>query len=365
MSDVSAVAVNPFEIEPFSSSAPSVPQLGGSPIRWSWACRVLDRLEVCSVVADASLAPTAGDLVLVEVQHLGEHERITTCDNKRLRIYTGDLLVGVLGNRYATDAFEGVVHDVRELQLLTGGGMIGTVRSKHRNMSAPTEVLFVGYIADSDGARINLTRRCFKPRPRPAVTWPLVLVVGTAMNSGKTTASVKLIKNLVDRGIRVGACKLTGSVSNRDQDEMRAATAGTVLDFSDYGFPSTYLCSETELLTLFDTMLADLAARDPEIVVMEVADGVLQRETAMLLRDDTVRRAVSGLIVTADGALSALYATHELRALGHRVLAVSGALTSSPLAVREFTAQSDVPVAHSTGSGREVADIVTQSLGLR
>ena len=49
------------------------------------------------------------------------------------------------------------------------------------------------------------------------------------MNSGKTTTCRKLIKSFSVKETRIAACKLTGSVSNRDQDEMMSASPGPQL----------------------------------------------------------------------------------------------------------------------------------------
>ena len=335
-------------------------------LRWSWACRLRVRefLGPQLIGREAGGAPRAGDLAVVQVVDTGHHERITTRENQRLRIYAGDYLVCVFGNRYATAAYEGLVEDVGNLSLLTAGGMIGTVRSRHSSMRRPTAVRFAGYIGEDDGAVVNLKRLLFR-QPGPGAAWGpaaqasnIIAVVGTGMDAGKTTSCVRLIRGLTERGMRVAACKLTGSVSNRDQDEMRAASAVKVLDFSDYGFPSTYLCDRPELLSLFRTMLADIAPSRPDVVVMELADGIVQRETAMLLEDRSVREALRGVVLADENTLSAHFGAQWLRALGHNVLGVTGLLTSSPLYMREFAALSEVPVASSTGSGAALVGAV-------
>jgi hypothetical protein len=323
----------------------------------------LESTDNFEIDKDSTVAPTPGDLVVARVTEIGAHSRLVTADNKRLRIHPGDVIVGVFGNRYATDAFEAEVRGTQNLSLLTGGGMIGTVRSKHKDTGKPTGVSFIGFLNDQQGRRINLKERKFVPAlPQRAVN-NLIVVVGTSMNSGKTTASTKLIKGLVDRGLRVAACKLTGSVSNRDQDEMRSAAPVFVTDFSDYGFPSTYLCAKEELIALFHTMLADVEKRDPDVVVMEIADGVLQRETAMLLEEPVVRDAIKGLVLTARSGMSALYAVDWLNRMNNRVIAVSGAMTSSPLSVLEFQAHCDIPVGSSADSGRGLVEIVSRFIG--
>ena len=158
------------------------------------------------------------------------------------------------------------------------------------------------------------------------------------------------------QGLRVAACKLTGSVSHRDQYALRGTGAHHVRDFSDYGYPSTYLCERDELTALFDAMMADAAAAVPDVTVVEIADGVLQRETMLLLEDDYVKQRIHGVVLTAGCALSALRGVEEIERRGHQVVTVSGLITNAPLFVREFDAhRPDVPVASSTDDGAALA----------
>ena len=328
-------------------------------IKWAWSCRVLDNARY-KLDTSTLTKPRVGDLALVQVKEIGKHTSMVMIDNKKMRIYENDLLVGVFGNRYATDAFEGIVDDVNDLSILTAAGMIGTFKSKHSEVGRPTSVSFIGFLSDEKGKRTNLRELKFnKSLPRTPIK-NLLVVVGSGMNSGKTTASSKLIKGLSKKGLKISACKLTGSVSNRDQDEMRSASAKSIIDFSDYGFPSTYLCSKEDLMDLFNTMLTDMENINPDIIVMEIADGILQRETAMILADQSIKKLIKAVILTAESATSALYATEHLQKLGYKVIAVSGTITSSPLSVREFSEHSKIPVASSADCGDELVDIVAE-----
>lgn len=351
-------------IEPIEESlkTPATKIMPGT--RWSWACRVMPELSGMDVSYQMKSPPKAGDLALVEVESIGSHERITTQDNARMRIYPGDKIVGVFGNRYATDAYEAVISGGENLSLLTAGGMVGTVQSRHRSIGKPTTVRLLGMLTDAKGSTLNLPSMIFKPSQPLRPVRNLVAVVGTGMNAGKTTSCVHLIKSLSSQGVRVAACKLTGSVSNRDQDEMKSAGAVKVLDFSDYGFPSTYLMEKDQILKLYKTMMADLEAYEPEIVVMEIADGVLQRETRFLLEDEWLRQQLSGVMLAADNALSAQYGVDLLVKLKQRVLGVTGLLTSSPLCMREFSEISEVPVAASAGALGPLGNLVREQLGL-
>ncbi|MDG6995129.1 MAG: DUF1611 domain-containing protein [Nitrososphaerota archaeon] len=327
-------------------------------IKWSWACRNIWKNDFKLATGSNNEIPSSGDLALLKVESIGYHDTIVSSGNSKIRIYPGDLIVGVFGNRYATDAYEGLITGTNNLSLLTAGGMVGTVVSKHKDIEKPTSLSFIGYIMDGIGQRINTKKLKFRtevPIDRPE---KLIVVVGTGMNTGKTTVSRKLVRSLSEQGFKVAACKLTGSVSNRDQDELRSAGAKFVADFSDYGFPSTYLSSKNELIDLFNTMMSDVQKSEPDIVVMEIADGVIQRETTMILEDPSFRRMVNKIVLAAESSLSGLHAVNLIKALGYSVACVSGKMTSSPLYVKEFQSISAVPVISSADQSRSLARVV-------
>ena len=329
-------------------------------VKCSWACRILDHSADHYLDTYPMSGPRVGDVAVFRVEHVGNHSGLVTFNNMRLRLYKDDLFMGVFGNRYATDAFEAEVEGLDKLHLVTGGGMVGTVKSKHSDVKDPTVVSIVGFVNKASGGRVNLK---YNLRPEPFIEFDpgaqnIIAIVGTGMNSGKTTAVSKLIKGASELGLKVAACKLTGSVSHRDQYEMRAASASKVLDFSEYGFPSTYLCTRDELMGLCYRMLADLCSEKPDVIFMEIADGILQRETEILIKDPAIKNLVQGFVLTAESAPSALFGVNTLNEFGHKVAAVSGKLTSSPLSVKEFKSMCSVPVGPSTGSGKKIAEIV-------
>lgn len=329
--------------------------------KWGWACRTLD-LNAVYGLSKADDNPEPGDVVLVRVQKVRNHTRVTSSQNMRTRIYEGDLIVGVLGNRYATDAFEAEVNDLDHLSMLTNAGMIGSVISKNTQVKKPTTVSFVGYVTNEQGQRVNLKENLFHAATEVNMPNPIVLAVGSGMNSGKTTAVAKLVRALTQQGVNVAACKLTGSISTNDYQELLATGANYVTDFSDYGFPSTYLVPRHEVRDLFKTMMTDVAQHTPDITVVEIADGILQRETKMLLESDYVRQNISGVMLAANCASSALFGLNQLQSLDHNVLCVSGLITSSPLFTREYVSHSDTPVITSADDGSTLADHIAETL---
>lgn len=78
-----------------------------------------------------------------------------------------------------------------------------------------------------------------------------------------------------------------------------------------------------------------LAAEGAEVAVLEVADGLLQRETAMLVGSPLFAQRSDALLFAAGDAMRAANGVRELQARGLPVAAVTGLLTRSPLARRE------------------------------
>ena len=318
--------------------------------KWGWACRNLSRSA--SYRLTATTGGREGDVVVAVVKTIRNHSRIMTADQGRARMYTDDVIVGVLGNRYATDAFEAYGRiENGAVDMLTNAGMLGSVLQRNPAVRAPTQLEVVGILADADGRAINLIERGFRPRSPATLPKRVVLMVGTGMNAGKTTSATKLVRGLMAEGHKVGALKVTGSVSPNDRGELAATGAPYVRDFSDYGFPSTFLESIARVKQLFMTMVADAFEAGVDTVVVELADGVLQRETEALIADPKVQACCVGAILAAPCALSALMGIESIRVAGLPVLGVTGIINNAPLFVRELSARSSVPVWSSVDDG--------------
>jgi len=247
--------------------------------------------------------------------------------------------------RYATDQFEaGLPQDLGPCHLVAAGGIASHTRSAHARMSSPTELTPVGLLADSHGAVINLSDLAL-PGPPPSLHRPPTLVVvGTSMNAGKTTAMAAITRGLTTAGLRVGTAKITGTGAGGDRWLYHDAGAAEVLDFTDAGLATTYELGLPVLLDCATDLHAHLACRGVDAIMLEIADGVLQAETAALLSHPRIRELTDGVFFAACDAPGALFGVHQLRVAGLPVLAVGGLLTASPLAIREAQAGLDVPV---------------------
>ena len=272
------------------------------------------------------------------------------------------MIIGSIGFRYATDAFHADTIDISNLHLLTNAGLIGTVESRHNKTSEPTKVKLIGLVTDSStNKKINLKENMFSSTLHRSINQPSIFVVGTGMSSGKTTSTARIGKALIEHGLAVSLLKVTGSVSSRDLSEFESTGSGHTADFSDYGFPSTYMCQKDEILSLYASMVND-SIPDSDVTLIEIADGILQRETQMLLQSDIAQASNIGVILTAPCSCSALTLIDKIKQLGYTPLAVTGLITNSPLFIREFANYDKTPVINTKANVRQFVDIISQRL---
>ena len=166
----------------------------------------------------------------------------------------------------------------------------------------------------------------------------MAVVCGTSMDAGKTHTVMCTIQGLRNQGYRVAGVKLTGSATGRDTWNMLDAGACAALDFTDGGFPSTYLCTREQLLHLYQLLVGHARERGAEWVVVEIADGLLQVETAALLNSPQFRSTVDHFLFAAGEPMAAVGGVGMLRQWGIEPLAVSGVVSMSPLNIREVEA---------------------------
>ena len=313
-------------------------------LKTAYSARHLDRGQPLTLVHRAD-GPRHGDLVVAEVTEIGYHELLELTDGRKARLFVGDQLLLAYGARYAPDHFEAELpDDLGPADLVAAGGVVGTVRSRNAAIAAPTKLTPLGLVGDAAGRVINVADLALGA-PAPASRRPpTFVVVGTSMNSGKTTTVASLVHGLARAGLRVGAAKVTGTAAGGDPWLFRDAGAAAVLDFTDAGMATTFRIPLERLVEGATLLHGHLAAQSVDVIVLEIADGLLQPETAQLLDQPAIRRITDGVLFAAADSAGALYGARRLLDEGHPVLAVSGRLTASPLAVREAQAGLDMPV---------------------
>lgn len=313
--------------------------LPNSSIKWPYVTHLVDP-TLAKGLLPVMEGYDPGSLVLARVLTLGKHQYLEAQDGRRMALFAGDYLAGVLGDRYATDQYEAVGRVQGPIGHIVGmGGVMGEVVSMNRQIQPPTTIEYLGRLADADGRPLHMSQfQALPPRPLKAGTATTVMSLGASMNSGKTTTAAQMIRSLTAAGYRVAAGKVTGTACRKDPNLLADAGAVSVLDFTYAGWPSTANLPGELLLSIAGRIRAALEACDPEFVVLEVADGVLQRETTFLLEDDRFRASVDGVTFAGPDSLSCDAGVRRLRALGYTVVATAGMVANGALGIAEVEA---------------------------
>lgn len=318
-------------------------------IKKSIICKEVTNYSIDSSI-NGTYVPKDGDVALFEVLEIGKHQSIQSESKRITAIFEGDIIMAAFANRYATSQFEGYIPEepTEILDILGAGGAIGIVKTKNASLEdvEPTKIRLIGFVTGVDGNVIN-TKFYHTNRVPFSGHVPnnakLILSVGSSMDSGKTTSAAYLARGLKTTGKKVAFIKLTGTSFTKDKDFVYDCGADVSIDFTDGGFPSTYMCSKAEILDLYQTLLNMLETENPDYIVMEIADGLLERETDFLLRDTAFMSTVHSMIFSCGDSLGVFYGLQLLEQFGVTPAVICGRFTMSPLLIQEVKAKTEIP----------------------
>ena len=295
--------------------------------------------------------PKSGDVGIFEIVEIDRHENIQSIDKRSVFLFEGDLIMAAFADRYATSQFEGYVppEPLELYDILGAGGVIGVVRTKNASLKfrEPTKVRLVGYCCETDGTIINT---CFYKQQRSSFRGEVpnnakvILSIGSTMDSGKTTTAAHVARGLKATGGTVAFIKFTGTAYTKDKDFVFDCGADAALDFIDVGFPSTYMWDKETLLDVYQSLLDLLIPVKPDYIVMEIADGLFQRETEFLLKDQPFMSTIHNVVFSCGDSLSAIYGVQILQEMGIYPAIISGRFTMSQLLIREVQNHMDMPI---------------------
>jgi hypothetical protein len=286
-------------------------------------------------ITDSCDSPKVGDVVVVKA--LGEsvtYGNLELPSGRLAKINKGDILLGVLGKRRALKGFVGDVPESIKsgdrLHLLNMGGVIGVCLGHHSALSDAIEVEVLGAACDENGNVLNIADRALAPSNFLKRSAPLVVVAGTCMNSGKTVAVTEIIKQASHAGLKVAGGKLSGVACLRDTLNMEDHGATATASFLDCGLPSTV---ETEdLASVAKAILNKLNESDPDLIVVELGDGILGGYAVdSILEDAQICAATEAFIFCANDYPGAWGGIEILKKYGIAVDIIAGSVTDSQM----------------------------------
>jgi hypothetical protein len=325
-----------------------------------------------NAVLGESIPAEAGTVVACRVKNAKtSYNTLEDVHGRMVALHPGDVIAGALGHRDALYGYSGRVPERvevgGELQLLNLGGVIGEGAEPTPGQGEPFRLEVLGsvlefpYLGTRVGRPSNIARAALAGSPLPAAEGfpPVAVLVGTCMDAGKTTAAAVLIGELSRRGLRVAAGKLTGVSLRRDILQMHDCGAAPVAIFTDFGVVTT---DESNAVPVAHSLLAHLAEAEPDLVVLEMGDGLLGTYGVhALLADAPLRSAIRATILCAQDPVGAWGGQRLLdERYGLRVDVVCGRVTDTPVGTRFCRERLGVPAWNALRDGHRLAEAVLE-----
>ena len=314
--------------------------------------------------------------VLVAVRVLNNKTRYNQLELTSGRMATvnqGDIVVGALGHRKALRGYSGHLPTSLApgdtIQLLNIGGVLGVCDSANPDVGPPFDCKVLGTVLHFPylGERIGVPARAGASMLDPGAPLdthgvPVVALAGTCMDSGKTAAACAIVGRLRHLGLHVAACKATGVSLRRDILTMEDAGATDTMIFSDLGVVTTTAENGPALTR---ALLSDLAENKPDVIVLELGDGLLGAYgVEAILSDAAIREALTVVILCANDPVSAWGGANILRnSFAIEPAVVTGPATDNDVGIDQIGERLSLPAINALTNGVALGDHVARLLG--
>ncbi|MCA1817995.1 MAG: hypothetical protein LC746_16675 [Acidobacteria bacterium] len=310
-----------------------------------------------------------GDVVAVRaLTDSATYNQLELPTGRLAKINPGDVLVCALGSRRALKGFVGDVPASvaagDELHLLNMGGVVGLCTGHHSSLSEAIKVEVLGLVCGESGGARNIGDGALEPRGSLGESAPLVVVAGACMNSGKTFAATELIRRATHEGLRVAAAKLSGVACLRDTLNMADHGACATASFLDAGLPSTV--GVGDLAPVAKAIIGRLNESAPDLIVIELGDGILGGYSVESVFDDVeLRAATAALVYCASDYVGAWGGCEWFARRGLAVDLVAGSVTDSRMGEEYVEREFNVAAGNARRDGARLFQIVRAKLHAR
>ncbi len=308
------------------------------------------------------------------------YNQIELPSGRMAQVKRGDIVAGCLGHRHALFGYSGRIPERLApgdvVHLLNLGGVLGICDSVNPDLGKPFECEVLGAVLSFPvlGERIGRPARIGGDRlpEKPALDLkgiPVVAIVGSCMNCGKTAAACAMVREFAHQGLRIDGLKATGVSLRRDILALEDAGARATAIFTDLGVVSTTAANSAQatrmLLSRLAAQNADAAHR-PDLIVLELGDGLLGAYGVdAILADPDLRAAFTAVVLAANDPVAAWGGIELLRRdYGIEPVAVTGPATDNAVGVRLIEDRMGVPAANARTAPEALAAMVLAHLGL-
>ena len=183
------------------------------------------------------------------------------------------------------------------------------------------------------------------------------------MDSGKTAAASAIVSRLRHLGYTVDAFKATGVSLRRDILAMEDAGARNTSIFTDFGVVTTTAINGPAVTR---TMMSNLCAAKPDVVVFELGDGILGAYGVdAILNDKAIAAALSCIILCANDPVGATGGVALLESeFNLEAHLITGPATDNEVGRNIIKQRLSVPGINAITNAVELGDAVAEVLNL-
>ncbi len=323
----------------------------------------------------AQVPAEEGVVIVAEIlTNKSTYNTLELTSGRMAKVGKGDIVVGALGPRRALFGYSGhVPSSVKPgdvLQMLNIGGVLGVCDSATIDKGKPFDCRVLGVVLQFPylGERIGVPARVgHRPLDFNVVldtgAIPVVALAGTCMEAGKTAAAAAIVGRMRHRGLTVDAFKATGVSLRRDILAFEDAGARRSMIFTDLGVVTTTARTGPALTR---TMLNDMAAGQPDVIVFELGDGLLGAYGVdAILEAADIRRALTAVVLSANDPVAAWGGVKLLRErFGIEPCVVTGPATDNRVGIEIIEQQTRVPACNALSDPSALGDRVIEAVGL-
>ncbi len=314
-----------------------------------------------------------GVVVAVKVlNNKASYNQLELTSGRMAQVKAGDVVVGALGHRHALFGYSGHLPTRLApgdaINILNLGGVLGVCDSVNPDRGQPFEcevlgtVLHFPYLGERIGHPARVGEKPLESNPGlDTRNVPVVALAGTCMDSGKTAAACAIISRFTHCGLRVAAFKATGVSLRRDVLAMEDAGARDTAIFTDFGVVTT---TEGSGPALTRSLLNELAAEAPDVIVFELGDGLLGAYGVQaILEDKEIRAALNAVVLCANDPVAAWGGVTLLRdRFGIEPAAVTGRATDNTVGSDMIREQLNVPAHNALTEEAALAGVLIDAL---
>jgi hypothetical protein len=319
-------------------------------------------------ISDYIVAEEGYCVVVVAKEEKQIYNQLECSDGKFYTVREGDVIVGVLGERKALKGYSGgIPRDIKTgdiLNILNMGGIVGKCTSDHPDLGRALRVEILGAaMVEKNGSLVHARIQDAALAPSDCLehSAPIVMVSGTAMNTGKTWAACEIISGLTAHGLRVAGAKATGASLKRDATNMSDHGAIATATFTDAGIVSS---TSKSMSHFAKGLIKHLNSFHPDVIVIELGDGLIgYYGVDELLLDKELQQFTVAHVVTASD-LVGVWAADELFKKRYKapITVVAGPVTDNAVGKQYIRQVMGIPALNARTDNQELADLVAGSV---